>query len=199
MQASSADIVIALDVDGVLLDFDEHFRRCAERCLGRNIYRATESYSLTKRFQITEEEKALVWKQFMADGWMATVPVYPSAQQMVNALRDLGTSLWAVTSVDQRMYADRCWSLRDLIPPDRVICVGDPITRPSKLAAYQQIGAHFVLDDLVVHVEEAKDVITYPVLMDLHYAEFVDTRPRYVVETHDEFVQLVKTAQVTVS
>ncbi|WP_276972321.1 hypothetical protein [Ferrimicrobium acidiphilum] len=183
-------IVIALDVDGVLLNFDEHWRRCAQECLDRPIERVAESYSLTKRFGLSKEEKLLVWKRFIDDGWMASVPPYPTSKQMVHDLRELGASLWAVSSVRETSYADRCESLRGIMPPDHVLCVGSPETRPSKAPVLERLGAQVLLDDLAIHLEDAKNVVKYPVLMDQHYVEFGDMRPAHVVQTHVEFVQL---------
>jgi hypothetical protein len=184
------DIVIALDVDGVLLDFDSHWRLCAQEVLQRPLPRVSESYSLTKRFGISKEEKALVWEYFIDDGWMATVPPYPTSQQMIYDLHELGASVWAVSSVRSTSYADRCKSLSGLISPERILCVGSPETRPSKVPALKRIGAQIMLDDLAIHLEEAKGVVKYPVLMDRNYAEFNDLRPEHIVQTHDEFVQL---------
>ncbi|MHB1732012.1 MAG: hypothetical protein ACYCU8_00890 [Ferrimicrobium acidiphilum] len=183
-------ITVALDVDGVLLDFDEHWRACAQECLQRPIVRVSESYSFTRRFNISKEEKALVWKRFIDDGWMATVPAYPTSAQMVSDLRELGASLWAISSVRETSYAERCESLRELLPPERILCVGSPETRPSKVPTLKRIGAHIMLDDLAIHLEDAKGVVEYPVLMDQHYAEFDHLRPAHVVQTHAEFVQL---------
>lgn len=187
---NTKNITIALDVDGVLLDFDEHWRACAQECLQRPIVRVSESYSFTRRFNISKEEKALVWKRFIDDGWMATVPAYPTSAQMVSDLRELGASLWAISSVRETSYAERCESLRELLPPERILCVGSPETRPSKVPTLKRIGAHIMLDDLAIHVNEAKGVVKDPVLMNRNYAEFNDLRPEHIVQTHDEFVQL---------
>jgi len=186
----SKGIVIALDVDGVLLNFDDHWQSCAQECLQRQLPRISESYSLTKRFGISKEEKALVWERFIDDGWMATVPPYPSSQRMIYDLHELGASIWAVSSVSATSYLDRCKSLSGLISPARLLCVGSPETRPSKVSALKQIGAHIMLDDLAIHLEDAKNTVRYPVLMERGYAEFSNWHPRHVVRTHDEFVQL---------
>lgn len=184
------DIVIALDVDGVLLDFDNHWRLCAQEVLQRPLPHVSESYSLTQRFGISKEEKVLVWERFIDDGWMATVPPYPTAQQMIYDLHELGASVWAVSSVSSTSYLDRCKSLSGLISPARLLCVGSPETRPSKVPALKRIGAQIMLDDLAIHLDEAKGVVQYPVLMDRNYSEFNDLHPEHIVQTHDEFVQL---------
>ena len=38
--------IVALDVDGVLTDFDAHWRQCAEHTLGRVIPRISEDHQL---------------------------------------------------------------------------------------------------------------------------------------------------------
>jgi hypothetical protein len=194
-------LVIALDVDGVLMDFDNHWRLCAEERLQRPVPLVTNSYSFAKRFNLPQEERVDVWNHFTQNGWMATVPFYPNATKMIEDLRELGASIWAVSSVYTSAYAQRCESLQGFIEPEHVICVGsrelDPSQNPtqpnhSKIPALRTIGAHVLLDDLAVHLDEAQAIVQYPVLMERHYDGFESFRPKYSVHTHDEFTQFCR-------
>jgi hypothetical protein len=194
-------LVVALDVDGVLMDLDNHWRLCAEERLQRPISLVTNSYSFAKRFNLSQEEKVDVWNHFTQNGWMATVPFYPKATQMIEDLRELKASIWAVSSIYISAYAQRCESLRGFIEPEHVICVGtrefDPhqgLTQPnhSKMPALKAIGAHVLLDDLPVHLNEAQAVVPYPVLMDRNYEGFESFQPKYSIRTHDEFTQFCR-------
>jgi hypothetical protein len=181
--------VIALDVDNTLLDFDSHWRACAEETLQRPITKIASPYSLSGRFGTTSDETKLIWKRFIADHWMATIPAYPTSAKMIADLRELGASLWAVSSVHTSSHEERCESLRGLIPADRVICIGSPDTHPSKAPVLQEIGAQALLDDLPIHVKDAQGVIEYPVLLDQHYDGFDTSDVDYSVQTHAEFVE----------
>jgi hypothetical protein len=191
--------VVALDVDNVLLDFDSHWVACAEETLQRNIPKIVSAYSLSRRFGTTSSETKLIWERFINNHWMATVPAYPTSAKMVSDLRDMGASLWAVSSVHTTSYVDRCESLSELIPPDRIVCIGSPDTHPSKAPTLQKIGAQYLLDDLAIHVDDAKAVVEYPVLLDQHYEGFESFDMPYVVQTHAEFLEFVRQTALSVS
>ncbi len=186
------NFVVALDVDNTLLDFDAHWMACAENTLQRPIAKIASPYSLSGRFGTTADETKLIWKSFIADHWMATIPAYPTAAKMIADLLALGASLWAVSSVHTSSYEERCESLRGLIPADRIICIGSPDTHPSKAPVLQEIGAQALLDDLPIHVKDAQAVIEYPVLLDQHYDGFDASDITYTVQTHEEFVEFYR-------
>ena len=187
----AGDFVIALDVDNVILNFDAHWIACAEETLQRPILQLNDTYSLSSRFGTTADETALIWRNFDAN-WMATIPAYPTSAKMIADLRELGASLWAVSSVHTSSYEERCESLRGLIPADRIICIGSPDTHPSKAPVLQEIGAQALLDDLPIHVKDAQAVIEYPVLLDQHYDGFDASDITYTVQTHEEFVEFYR-------
>jgi len=188
------NFVVALDVDNVLLDFDAHWMACASEALQRPIARVASPYSLSGRFGTTADETKLIWEHFIQENWMATVPAYPTSAKMLSDLRELGASLWAVSSVHSTSYDERCESLRGLIPSDRVICIGSPETHPSKAPTLQRIGARALLDDLPIHVKDARAVVDYPVLFDQHYDGFDASDMQYTVQTHAEFVEFCRQA-----
>jgi hypothetical protein len=185
------DFVIALDVDNVILNFDAHWIACAEETLQRPVPQLNDTYSLSSRFGTTAEETALIWENFDAH-WMATVPAYPTSAKMIADLRELGASLWAVSSVYATAHDARCESLSGLIPADRIICIGSPNAHPSKAPVLQRIGARALLDDLPTHVRDAQAVMKYPVLLDQHYSGLDTSDIANVVQTHSEFVEFCR-------
>ncbi|MHB1882661.1 MAG: hypothetical protein ACYCPA_10815, partial [Acidithiobacillus sp.] len=80
-------ILVALDVDGVLGDFETHWRQCAEEVLGRGIPRVNEDHHLRTRYALTGQEYDAVWCAFHEDRW-ADMPLYDHASELVLALED---------------------------------------------------------------------------------------------------------------
>ena len=52
---------IVLDVDGVLLSFDDGYLNVARKIIGSHVIKASNEYALTKRYNITDEQNQKVW------------------------------------------------------------------------------------------------------------------------------------------
>ena len=165
MNASS---VVALGVDGVLGDFETHWRECAEEVLGRDIPRVNEDHHLRTRYALTGQEYDAVWCAFHEDRW-PDLPLYGHASELVLALEDLGCTVWAVTSIDVRHRAARAESLAGLIPAGRIVCVGQDAPANAKAGVLQDLGAVAFLDDHPANVNAALGVVSLPVLLDRGY------------------------------
>ena len=147
-------VPVALNVDGVLTNFDAHWRQCAERVLERDILQVSEDHCLQKRYALTRKEYDAVWDAYHADEWHCTT-LYDHASELVLALEDLGCSVWAVTSIDVRHRAARAESLAGLIPAGRIVCVGHAAPASAKANVLWDIGAVAFLDDHPANVNAA--------------------------------------------
>ena len=166
-------INIALDVDGILTDFDAHWRQCAEHLLGRSLPQVSNDHSMHVRYALTRKEYDAVWATYHTDEWHH-LPLYPHAADLVYALEDLGCTAWAVTSIDVKHRAARADSLAGLIPAGRIICVGSlgnegvtPYT--AKKIVLQKLGAVAFLDDHPDNTNAALGVVSLSVLLDRGY------------------------------
>ena len=160
--------VAALDVDGVLGDFEKHWRECAEEVLGRPMRKANEQHSMGGRYGLANKEVDAVWRAFHATEW-GSVPLYDHASELVLALEDLGCTVWAVTSIDERHRAARAESLAGLIPDGRIVCVGDNAPASAKANVLRDLDAVAFLDDHPANANEAINVVGLPVLLDRGY------------------------------
>ena len=138
--------IIALDVDGVLTDFDAHWRQCAEHTLGRAIPQINEDHQLRTRYGLTWQECDAVWRNYHDDEWFR-LPLYNHAADLIYALEDLGCTVWAVTSIDVQHRVARAESLAGLIPSGRIICVGHAAPASAKDNVLRDLGAVAFLDD----------------------------------------------------
>ena len=138
--------IVALDVDGVLADFDAHWRQCAEQVLGRVVPQVHEDHQLRTRYGLTRQECDAVWRAYHDDEW-SRLPLYAHAADLIYALEDLGCTVWAVTSIDVRHRAARAESLAGLIPSGRIICVGHAAPAGAKANVLRDLCAVAFLDD----------------------------------------------------
>ena len=170
MNASS---VVALDVDGVLGDFETHWRDCAEevfgcRLQGRPLLKVNEQHSMGLRYGLSNKEVDAVWRVFHEDRW-ADLPLYDHASELVLALEDLGCTVWAVTSIDVRYVEDRAKSLSGLIPTGRIVCVGHAAHPDEKADVLHQLGVVAFLDDHPANANAALGTVLVSALLDRGY------------------------------
>ncbi len=159
---------VALDVDGVLGNFETHWRECAEEVLGRPMRKANEQHSMGGRYELTNKEVDAVWQAFHATEW-GSVPMYDHASELVLALEDLGCTVWAVTSIDERHRSARAESLAGLIPAGRIVCVGHAAHASAKANVLRDLGAVAFLDDHPANTNAAIGSVPLSVLLDRGY------------------------------
>ncbi|MEY2340932.1 hypothetical protein AB4090_02345 [Acidithiobacillus sp. IBUN Pt1247-S3] len=187
--------VVALDVDGVLGDFETHWRKCAEKVLGHALAKANDLHNMGSRYGLACEEVDAVWRAFHATEW-ASLPLYEHAFDLVLALEDLGCQVWAVTSIDERHRAARAESLRGLIPDGRIVCVGHTAPASAKATVLRNLGALAgrnplagrepvaFLDDHPANTNAALGVVNLSVLLDRGYQGL--EAPEYGVTVIDD-------------
>ena len=159
---------VVLDVDQVLTDFDGHWRQCAEQVLGREIPRVGGHFHLRDRYNLSAAECDAVWRAYHADEWHR-LPLYLHAADLVYALEDLGCTVWAVTSIDERHHAARAESLAGLIPAARIVCVGHAAHPDEKADVLHQLGVVAFLDDHPANANAALGTVLVSALLDRGY------------------------------
>ncbi len=135
------------DVDGVLLDFESTWMRCAQESLGKEIPKVSKSFYLEKRFCLTKEECHRVWEDFNDQGWWFKVRPFPETPEFIRELSFLPVNFCAVTNADHRFYMDRVISLKGIIHPRNLFLLGfnnSPETRAQRL---KDMETQVFLDD----------------------------------------------------
>ncbi len=187
--------VVALDIDGILLDFEGHWTNCARRILDwPDLKKLNEAYHLHDRYGISKADAHRVWDRFHHKVEWANVPLYDHARDLVYALEDMGCQVWAVTSIRAEFHQARVDSLCGLLPAGRVICVNPHHAPTEKGAALRRIDAVAFLDDLPDNANAALSVVRLSVLLDRCYQGL--EAPEYGVTVIDDamdFPVLVET------
>lgn len=141
------DSRVVLDVDGVLLDFDDGFSKVGAEVLGRPVIRRTRFFDLTVRYGLTPAELANVWSA-MDDhpcGW-SSIQLLPGASEAFQMLKSHGRSIHLVTGIPQKLAETRLanFALHGL-SPDSIDCVGDG--KASKLEHVLKHAPGMFVDD----------------------------------------------------
>lgn len=117
-------MLIALDVDGVLLDYNTQFARLVERALDRPLRLIDpEAHHFANAYGITlsREDKQKVYALFDQEGWL-TMPPMAQAVDAAQRLHADGHRLFCVSSMPPRFAEHRAQNLVNLgIPIDGVI------------------------------------------------------------------------------
>ena len=148
---SSAPLLIALDADGVLLDYNRQFGRVWERhfgqapvCVEPKAYHATNYWGLTA--PATGDG---FWDTFDREGW-TTMPAMPGAVEACRRLVAAGHRLVCVTSMPVHRQEQRLANLRaEGFPIERVIATGPCANKTAnpKLEAIQALRPDWFVDD----------------------------------------------------
>ncbi len=144
--------VIALDADGVLLDFHLAYALAWQRVFGDYPKeRDPQAYWPMDRWDVPRLRllrKARFKAAFDEQFW-STVPALPGAVEACHRLHDAGFELVCVSALEERFEAARLYNLRCLdFPIERVIATGHRETvRSPKADAVEALGAQAFVDD----------------------------------------------------
>lgn len=144
--------LIALDCDGVLLDFHLGYAAAWQRAFGalpaerdRLAYWPIDRWAVER---LSPDRRPLFRAAFDAQFW-STMPPIAGALTACERLHDAGFELVCVTALDLEFEADRLRNLRDLgFPIDRVIATGNATgERSPKADAVEHLAPVAFVDD----------------------------------------------------
>lgn len=180
--SSISENAAAVDVDGVLLDFDRAFATVGSSALGRPLIKRNTSYYLAERYGLGPAEVSRVWAA-MDDhpmGWQG-MPLLPGAANAMSRLKRLGLNLHIVTGINERLVQTRLANLlAHSIEVDSIDCVGEG--HQSKVASLLKYRPIMFVDDRLRLLEEA-DFVPYRVWVD-----HGDTQDGHVV--HEDIIHV---------
>lgn len=105
--------VVALDIDGTLGDYYEHFRWFAELYLQRPLeihWDFTDSMEFSEALGLGKEQYRQIKLAYRQGGMKRSLPAFPGVDVLVSRLRRAGMQVWICTT--------RPWQRLDNIDPD---------------------------------------------------------------------------------
>jgi phosphoglycolate phosphatase-like HAD superfamily hydrolase len=149
--------IIALDADGVLLDYHLAYAEAWQRAFGTfPAERDPQAYWPMDRWQVERLglfKRARFRAEFGEEFW-ATVPAIAGAVEACHRLRDAGHELVCVSALEPRFEAARLRNLRALdFPIERVIATGNEgSARSPKADAVEDLDAVAFVDDYLPYL-----------------------------------------------
>lgn len=150
---------VALDADGVLVDFLPAFEHALSLLRGEPVRRQTTAWDLADAYGLSPAEHTEAWRLFDVHRLYAELSALPGAVEATRALRDAGHPVHVVTAIQPRYLADREHNFKRL---------GLPITRThatgvagvvgqhtSKRAVLRELQPVLFADDQVIHLNQA--------------------------------------------
>lgn len=149
--------LIALDADGVLLDFHLAYAGAWERAFGvRPRERDPLAYWPIDRWEVARLDDAgrARLRECLDDHFWATMPALPGAVQACHRLREAGFDLVCVSALEVEYEAARLRNLRDLgFPIERVIATGNEgDDRSPKAQAIEALRPVAFVDDYLPYL-----------------------------------------------
>jgi phosphoglycolate phosphatase-like HAD superfamily hydrolase len=146
--------LIALDADGVLLDYHLAYAAAWKRAFGVHPEeRDPQAYWPMDRWKVP---KLRLWRRArfrreFGEYFWSMVPALPGAVQACHRLHDAGYQLVCVSALEPRFEAARLRNLRVLdFPIERVMATGHhDLARSPKADAVAAIGAEVLVDDFL--------------------------------------------------
>lgn len=156
--------IIALDADGVLLDFHLAYAEAWERAFGQYpAERDPRAYWPMDRWQVERLGlfKRSRFKAEFGDLFWSTVPAIAGAVESCHRLHDAGHDLVCVSALDARFEAARLRNLRALnFPIERVVATGNAETvRSPKADAIEDLKPVAFVDDYLPYLRGIPDEV----------------------------------------
>lgn len=157
--SSKKRCTVALDCDGVLLDFLTHFKTIGEYALGRELIDSSNVYDLSARYGLTSDERSRIMHIFEKENGWSNLPSLDGALDSAKELQEAGHRVIVVTAIEEQFRTARLSNLAHFgFVPDHMYCVGTQHGH-TKSDAYKEEMPHVIVDDRLVYLQEAKNTI----------------------------------------
>ena len=150
---------IALDVDGVLLNFMPAFDKAASIVLGKEIIvhkdeNQMDYYHLGKRVQTTQDKVDEILEYMQTSRMYANLEPLPGAKEALLKIKESGFLIYNVTALPEKAQDMRLENLKKALDfvPEGIYCVGMGM---SKTDALQLLQPDVFIDDRIDYLAQA--------------------------------------------
>lgn len=163
------DQPIALDADGVILNFLEAFERAAQVVVKRPTPSLSGNYSLGVKYNLTDAEVAEVWKEFNVGPYWHDLQALEGAIEGIDKLQTAGfRNVHVVTAIPEQFRPARHANFRKLgFSPEAIHCV-EHTTRWSKVPPIMALRPLMFVDDRIEHLHSNPQV---PLLVHIDHGD----------------------------
>ncbi len=148
---------IALDTDGVILNFGDNYVNFAEKILGKKLNHNIAKYPLQDLLQVSTQEADYVWEQFNKLNEWERIPPFKDVEKAIEIINDFKLEVYIVTSIDEQHKLARKKNLNSIgLYPKEIICVGANHGHKNKVIT--EINPVAFADDRLDHLHRSQEV-----------------------------------------
>lgn len=148
---------VILDVDGVLLSFENGFRNVYRKIFDKEIQVVSNSYNCAIKFGISPEEEKKVWDYLLYEDGFKDLPLLPGAEEGFHLLKQMNKKIHIVTGIADQCMKYRIQNLHNLgLDFDTIDNV--PSGTSSKFEKIKKYNAQYYFDDRLQHLNENKHI-----------------------------------------
>jgi hypothetical protein len=169
--------VVAIDIDGTIADYHEHFFEFSKQYLGRRGTGWTHNYhglpSMAMFMGITKQQYRQLKLAYRQGGMKRSMPMFFHAPELFDMLRNNGVEIWVTTTRPYLQVGNidedtREWLRRNQLPYDHILYDERKYKRLTELVDSARIVT--VLDDQVEpEIIEAQAFSLNPILLRTKY------------------------------
>jgi hypothetical protein len=162
--------VVALDIDGTMGRYHEHFLRFAEAYLDKQVpwdYSGDRTFRswFKQRFDVTDDVWHDVKLAYRQGGMKRSMESYPYARNLTEFVREQGAELWITTTRPYIRHDNidpdtREWLRRNGIRYDYILYDGHKYGKLKDLVGVERVAV--VIDDLDEELDEAQRAGFHP-------------------------------------
>ena len=152
--------MIALDVDGVVLNLEQRIIELGEDLFARPMLRLNNRYRFADRYGLNELEIEQLWREFDQRGLLGQLKPYAGAIEAIQEMQSLGMPIAFVTGIGSNWQAARDANLRACGLRDfQLFCTGSAFE--PKRPVLEAIGAHTGHDPAGILIGNGSNELTH--------------------------------------
>ena len=184
-------MLLALDVDGVVLDFDSFYAKLAYEKFGMTIQDKT-AWNMTKRYGLSDNQDKEVWHMINESNWTG-LPFFDDTKQAVEIINQLqykhGSNLEIifVSSFNQQYFDGRFHDLQYAgfnIDKHQLIACN---TNKSKLDFIKAEKIDWFVDDRITNLHDVSPISEHLIHVNRGYSENGDNEKIKIMKQQSKF------------
>lgn len=183
-------MLLALDVDGVILNFDDFYAKFAYEKFGVTIQDKT-AWNMTKRYGLSDSQDKEVWRMINESNW-TKLPVFEDVQQAVKIINQLQSKsdleVIFVSSFNQQYFDGRFHDLQcagfNLYKHQLIAC---GTGNKSKLDFIKVEKIDWFVDDRITNLHDVASISEHLIHVNRGYSEYGDNEKIQMMQQQSKF------------
>ena len=185
-------MLLALDVDGVILNFDSFYSKFAYEKFGVTIQDKT-AWNMTKRYGLSDSQDKEVWRMINESNWTG-LPFFDDTKQAVEIINQLqfksNLEVIFVSSFNQQYFDGRFHDLQCAgfnIDKHQLIACGSNAGNKSKFDFIKVEKINWFVDDRITNLHDVASISEHLIHVNRGYSEYGDNEKIQMMQQQFKF------------